>query len=138
MPILIEREDGGVSVMQDVPEDQLERNLSEWAKHQAPGEGYVSHRQVAASEIPTDRTFRNAWVENKGKIVFDLPKCKNIAHDKRRRERAAAFAPLDIEATIPAKAAEAEAKRQVIRDADALKQATIDAARSVDELKAAL
>jgi hypothetical protein len=138
MPILIKREDGGVSVMQDVPVKQLERNLSEWAKHQEPGEGYVSHRRVDAAEIPTDRTFRNAWTVTGGKIDHDLTKCKAIAHEMRRRERAAEFAPLDVEATIPAKAVEAEAKRQAIRDADAVKQAAIDAARSVDEIKAAL
>jgi hypothetical protein len=138
MPILIEREDGGLSVMQDVPEDQLERNLSEWAKHQALGEGYVSHQVVDAADIPVKDEFRNAWKMNGGGIDHDLTKCKAIAHEQRRRVRAALFAPLDIEATIPARAAEAEAKRQAIRESDALKQAAIDAAKSVEEIKAAL
>jgi hypothetical protein len=71
-------------------------------------------------------------------IRINLDKAKAIAHDKRRAVRAAEFAPLDIEATIPAKAAAAEAKRQAIRDADAVLQTQIDAALTVDALKALL
>jgi hypothetical protein len=71
-------------------------------------------------------------------IRINLDKAKGIAHDRRRRKRAVDFAPLDIEATIPAKAAAAEAKRQVIRDADAALQTKIDTAATVDALKALL
>ena len=71
-------------------------------------------------------------------IRINLDKAKAFAHDKRRAVRAAEFAPLDIEATIPAKAAAAEAKRQAIRDADAVLQTQIDAALTVDALKALL
>jgi hypothetical protein len=68
-------------------------------------------------------------------IRINLDKAKAIAHDKRRAVRAAEFAPLDIEATIPAKAAAAEAKRQAIRDRDAVLQTALDAASTPDELK---
>lgn len=68
-------------------------------------------------------------------IRINLDKAKAIAHDKRRAVRAAEFAPLDIEATIPAKAVAAEAKRQVIRDRDAVLQTALDAASTPDELK---
>lgn len=71
-------------------------------------------------------------------IRINLDKAKNIAHNMRRDARAVEFAPLDIEATIPAKAAQAEAARQVIRDKYAAMQASIDAAASVDEIKSAL
>jgi hypothetical protein len=67
-----------------------------------------------------------------------MGKAKTIAHDRRRAKRAEAFGPLDIEATIPAKAAAAEAKRQAIRDADAALQTQIDAALTVDALKTLL
>lgn len=69
-------------------------------------------------------------------IAINITKAKAIAHDKRRMARAAEFAPLDIEATIPAKAAQAEAARQVIRDKYAQIQSEIDAAADVQELKA--
>ena len=68
-------------------------------------------------------------------IVIDLTKAKNIAHEVRREKRNAEFAPLDIKATIPAVAAEAEAERQAIRDKYAQIQADIDSAPSVEELK---
>jgi hypothetical protein len=71
-------------------------------------------------------------------IVIDLNKAKNIAHDKRRAARSEEFKPLDVQATIPAMAAEAEAKRQQIRDKYAAMQTQMDAATTVDELKALL
>jgi hypothetical protein len=74
-------------------------------------------------------------------IKIDLTKAKDIAHDKRRGVRVAEFAPLDevIAKQIPGKsAAEAEAERQVIRNKYAALQAQMDAAATVDELKALL
>ena len=69
-------------------------------------------------------------------IKIDINKAKDIAHAKRRSVRAAEFAPLDIKATIPAEATEAEAQRQAVRDKYAVIQAEIDAAANVDTLKA--
>jgi hypothetical protein len=90
---------------------------------------------VDADAIPTDRTFRNAW-EKQGKAVStNLTKAKDICHDKRRLKRSEEFAPLDIEATIPARAQEAEAKRQQVRDKYATIQTNIDAAADVAALK---
>ena len=71
-------------------------------------------------------------------IIVNLDKAKAIGHDIRREERAKEFAPLDIQATIPAKAEEAEAARQVIRDKYAVIQQEIDAATTPEEIKAAL
>ena len=71
-------------------------------------------------------------------IKVNLDKAKAIGHEIRREERAKEFAPLDIQATIPAKAEEAEAARQVIRDKYAAIQQEIDAATTPDEIKAAL
>lgn len=85
---------------------------------------------------PTDRTFRDAWEMKNGAVEPNLVKSRVIAHDKRRKSRAKEFAPLDIEATIPAKAAQAESARQVIRDKDASIQSQIDSASDVQTLKA--
>lgn len=68
-------------------------------------------------------------------ISVNMTKAKLIAHDVRRAKRAAEFAPLDIQATIPAQAAQAEAARQVIRDKYADMQTDIDAAATPEELK---
>ncbi len=68
-------------------------------------------------------------------IVINIDKAKAIAHDKRRADRAAEFAPLDIKATIPSEAIAAEVARQAVRDKYAEKQTAIDAATTVDQLK---
>jgi len=69
-------------------------------------------------------------------ITIDMNKAKVIAHDVRRSVRNAAFAPLDIKATIPSEAVAAEASRAAIRAADADLQISMDSATTADELKA--
>jgi hypothetical protein len=98
-------------------------------------DGFLDAEIVDTSILPIDRTFRNAWVKDTVGMKTDLPKAQEIAHEKRRMDRAELFRPLDIEVTIPPMATEAEAKRQLIRDADAQKQIDIDNAATVDELK---
>jgi len=71
-------------------------------------------------------------------ITINITKAKNIAHDARRTARSAEFAPLDIKATIPSEATAAEAARQVIRDKYATMQTAIDAATTIDEIKAVM
>ena len=71
-------------------------------------------------------------------IVIDIDKAKAIGHDIRRVARSEEFKPLDVQATIPSLAAQAEAARQVIRAKYAAMQADIDAASTTDEIKEAL
>ncbi len=71
-------------------------------------------------------------------ITINLTKAKDIAHDARRAARSKEFAPLDIKATIPAEADAAETARQTVRDKYAAMQTAIDAASTVDEIKAAM
>jgi len=71
-------------------------------------------------------------------IKVDLHRAKLIAHDKRREARTLEFAPLDIKATIPSEATAAETARQAVRDKYATMQTAIDAASTVDEIKAAM
>ena len=71
-------------------------------------------------------------------IVIDLTKAKGIAHDKRRAARSQEFAPLDVKATIPSEATAAEAARQTVRDKYAALQDQMNAAQTVEELKALL
>ena len=71
-------------------------------------------------------------------ITINIDKAKAIAHDKRRQARSAEFAPLDIKATIPSKATAAEAARELIRTKYAEMQAEIDAATTLDKIKAVM
>lgn len=74
-------------------------------------------------------------------IVINLDKAKGIAHDKRRAARAEEFKPHDevIMKQIPGNdMAQAEAARQAIRDKYSELQTQMDAAQTVEELKALL
>ena len=71
-------------------------------------------------------------------IAINIDKAKNIAHEKRRIARTNEFTPLDIKATIPSEAVEAEADRQIVRDKYAEIQTAINDAETVDEIKTEL
>jgi len=71
-------------------------------------------------------------------IVVNIDKAKQIAHEIRRDKRAQEFAPLDVKATIPSEAVEAESARQVIREKYAAIQQNIDASESPEQIKEAL
>lgn len=96
---------------------------------------------VTADQIPSDRTFRAAWVYSPDGIEIDLARAKAIAHDIRRRRRADELAPHDrvISLRIPgASADQAEAARAAIRARYVIIESAIDAATTMDEIKEAL
>lgn len=134
--IIYTTEAGGVAVVIPAPQALESMSLEEIAAKDVP-QG-VPFEIVDAASIPTDRTFRNGWEKHGKTVRHNLTKCKAIAHEKRREARAVELAPLDIEATIPGKAAQAEAARQAIRDKFATMQTDIDAAQDVAALKRAL
>ena len=135
MKIIYTNNEGGVSVV--IPTGEL--SIEEVAAKDVPAG--TPYEIVEDDAIPSDRTFRNAWIMGDCCIDHDLDKCKEIGHDKRRAARAEEFAPHDevIAKQIPGvSAAEAEAARQEIRDKYTSIQAEIDAAASPDEIKTAL
>lgn len=73
-------------------------------------------------------------------ITVNIDKAKVVAHNIRRAARAVEFEPYDnaIAKQIPGQAEGAEAARAVIRTKYATMQTQIDAALTVDEIKAAL
>ena len=71
-------------------------------------------------------------------LTVNLSKAKEIAHAKRRADRDVKMKPLDVKATIPLFAEQAETEREAIRVANATVQDAIDAGTGVAELKAAL
>ena len=130
--IIFQNESGGVSVI--VPTGSVELALKD-----VP-EG-VAYEIVTTDEVPSDRTFRGAWVLGDCCIDHDIDKCKAIGHDKRRAARAEEFAPYDevIMKQIPGvDAIAAEASRQVIRDKYAAVQDAVNAAKTPDAIKVAL
>lgn len=132
--VIFSKPDGGVAVVIPAPGAGL---TIEQIAAQAVTEG-VAFDVVDAAAIPIDRTFRDGWEKHGKTVRHNLARCKEIAHEKRRGARAAEFAPLDVEATIPSQAAQAEAKRQAVRDKYAVMQTAIDGAADVAALKKAM
>jgi hypothetical protein len=133
--IIFQNESGGVSVI--IPSGEL--SIEQVAKKDVPAG--VAYEIVDVSEVPSDRTFRDAWVMGDCCIDHDLDKCKAIGHDRRRAARAEEFKPYDeiIAKQIPGvTAVEAEAARQGIRDKYATIQDAIESAENPDAIKAAL
>lgn len=101
----------------------------------------VSYEIVDDDIIPSDRTFRDAWVRTGSTISEDLAKSKEIGHEYRRLKRAEEFAPHDdvIAKQIPgADADAAEAARADIRAKYATMQTDIDAATTTAQIKTTL
>jgi len=73
-------------------------------------------------------------------ITVNIDKAKAIGHDMRRAARAEEFKPFDeaIAKQIPGQTGDAEVQRQLIREKYAVIQTSMDAAQTVDELKALL
>lgn len=119
--------DGSVSVL--IPAPGVDEAL--WRKDIPQG---VEAVETTSDQIPQDRTFRRAWRQVQKSLSVDLQEAKGIAHERRRAKRAAEFAPLDVEATVPALAVSAEVKRQRVRDKYDILQRDINAAASVEAL----
>ena len=130
--IIYQNSEGGVSII--IPTESVELALKD-----VP-EG-VAYEIVEESDIPSDRTFRSAWVMGDCCIEHDLEQCKDIAHNRRRAQREAEFAPFDdiIAKQIPGVDTTAtEEARQQIRFKYALIQDAIEIASTTGEIKAAL
>lgn len=143
MKIVIQRTDGGVSVMQLVdPQATVDGELDKW-RALYPAE-YVSHRMMPDEAIPPDRTFRNAWCDETPEPVIDIdmPKAREIHREKLRQMRAPKLAALDIEYQRADEAGDAKRKGEVATKKQALRDITddpaIEAAQTPDELKAVM
>jgi len=131
--IIFTNSDGGVSIVTPTGEVSIT---------ELPGRlGLTDWEIVDDDAIPSDRTFRNAWVKEGKNIDEDLAKCKEIAHEIRRVSRESEFMPHDavIAKQIPNTDAEAaEESRKAIRIKYATMQSEIDAAVTTAEIKTAL
>jgi hypothetical protein len=151
--VLVTRADGGVTVLHFVTEDRRagwtrlatrEAVDEEIARsHWAPGEEPLSWRFADTDDVPTDRTYRDAWMD-RGQglgIGHDMTKARALHRDHLRRLRAPILAELDAE-YLRADEDNDNQKKQAVRDRKrALRDVTadpaIDAAATVEQLKVA-
>ena len=139
MRYAIKMNDGSVAVMQ-IPDEYKDMSPAEIVKKWPESERLkvVSFHAIRDSEIPTDRTYRNAWTWN-GKIEHDMVKARNIHRDRMREARKPKLEAMDIayvradEAGNTLLKSQIAAKKQVLRDITILP--TIEASTTVDQLK---
>ena len=100
-----------------------------------------SYKVVEDSIIPTDRTFRDAWVLDGSAIKEDLTKAKAVGHKQRRLKRDEEFEPYDKKVALNISSSEvtaAETERAKIRTKYATMQTNIDNATDIAGIKTAL
>ena len=90
---------------------------------------------LAVTSLPEDKLFRSAFTLVGDEVVTDLLKAKEIAHDKRRAKRDAAYQAVDGGSQYIVVSAEGETKRQNVKTPDDAEQIAIDATNTVDELR---
>lgn len=100
----------------------------------------VRYRRVDASEVPRDRTFRNALADDGGRLSHRMPRAREIHLARLREARQPMLDQLDRDwmrangRGDSKEMAAIEARRQVLRDLPAT--IGIEKAKTTDELKA--
>lgn len=104
----------------------------------------VRWRIVKEADVPTDRTYRAAWMDNGRAIVHDVEKVKGIVLERVRSARAKAFQELDarwmraVGQGNTTQAAAVEAERQALRDKPAVLASAFQKAKTVQAVHALL
>lgn len=139
--IVYTRPDGGLSVvtpvrnthprLEELTDEQVEQRA--WAKLPADA---INPRFAEESELPKDRTFRNAWKDEGDCVGHDIGKCREITKDRLRRERAPKLADLDV--AFQRALEEGKPTAQIVAQKNALRDVTkqVDGARDIDTLRA--
>lgn len=90
--ILYKQDNGAVAIVRPTEEALLEYGIDAIAEKDIPAG--VPYRIVNGDEVPSDRTFRNAWYDENG-IKVDMQKAVEITKDRLRAERAPLLAIQD-------------------------------------------
>lgn len=100
-------------------------------------------RRMPFSEIPQDRTFRNAWHDHPTRgVEVHMPRAREIARTMIREQRSSAMAALDVEYMRSLERGDDSARNKVTarkqqwRDAPA--DAALERAKTPEQLKAAV
>ena len=145
--IVFTRPDGGVSVIHPnlnthgEPEGFTEADAEQRAWDKLPANA-LNPRWVNESDVPTDRTFRDAWTDTTSELDIDMAKARQIHLDRIRIKRNAELSKLDVQATKAQDIGDAEAltqirvRKQELRDLPTTLAPSLASAVSVDALKA--
>lgn len=85
----------------------------------------LSWRIVDPTELP-DRTFRDAWTDNKNHIGHDMSACRNIHRARLRKQRAPLLAALDVQYQQADERGNGREKSLIAKKKQALRDITAD------------
>ena len=123
--IVYQGENGRAVVV--IPAPQYSGTMENLLKKRVPENCRDSADIVEVDTVESDRTFRNAWVTEKGKSTeVDLAKAKDIAKDKVRQARTPKFQELDIAYQRADEAGDSDAKTAVATKKQTARDATAD------------
>jgi hypothetical protein len=138
--IIYTRPDGGLSVVHPVRNTlgetlTTDAEIEQRAWDKLPADA-INPQFVEAAEIPTDRTFRNAWKAEAGNVAVDMGKAKDLTKDRLRNERKPLLEAQDVafQRALETGADTLNIVKEKQRLRDITKQ--VDALDSLDELKA--
>lgn len=130
--IVINRTDGGVSIMHAPDEVDVAEEVAKWQT----GSNMVAASFVVTTpdQIPDRRLFRNAWRARtgrlarmiKGPIEIDMSAAREIHRDKMRDARAPLLAALDVDYQRADERKDEAAKAAVVSRKQALRDVTDD------------
>ena len=139
MRYAINMNDGSVAIMEIAKEfSHLTPDdcIKQWGQEKQAK--VISVSLIQDSDIPVDRSYRNAWTW-KGKIEHDMVKARNIHRGKIREARKPKLESLDVsyqradETRNTLLKSQIAAQKQVLRDLTAIPE--IEAAATVEQLK---
>lgn len=84
--------DGSVEFEREPTKENVEAEIAKG------GFKFTRWRFISAEEIPQDRTFRNAWIDQGWSIGHDMKKCREIHRDSLRKRRQSLLEKLDVDA----------------------------------------
>lgn len=140
--IIFTRPDGGLTVLHPVRnthpilEDLTDEQVLERAKKDIPTDATDVH---IVDEVPSDRSYRDAWKSEGGQIVHCMVKSKEIHKQELRHKRKPLLEALDTEFLRALENGDSAAleiikqKKQELRDVT--KHPDITAAQSIEDLK---
>lgn len=86
------RPDGSVEFEREPTKENVEAEIAK------AGFKFTRWRFIKPDEIPADRTFRNAWVDEGWSIGHDMKKCRELHRDSLRKQRQFLLEKLDVDA----------------------------------------
>jgi hypothetical protein len=149
--IAITTNDGKLVIMSFVTKDYISEGVVNWEKEASSeninaeilkaGIDALSWRTIEESEIPTDRSFRDAWKDVDEVLIHDMTKVKEIHLARLRIQRNALLEEKDkdwmraIGQGNTTEATAVETERQALRDFPQTIASQLESATTVAEVK---